>query len=165
MYVFTCKPLTNKCFIQNYLSLNWVPLGTMMHPPLAVKLMNELIFWVRFKTLLSWLWSGFTVIYGKNYAFCHFLQKRYQWTNGWTDRQTDTATYWDARPHLKIINLLKTLVEMRLRKHDHFFTLVVSWCMYMLESICIILQFVLNIQPPTNVFYNDTRILFKTSMI
>ena len=42
----------------------------------------------------------------RNTRFCHFLQKRHRRTNGRTDQRTngrtDTASYRDARTHLKM---------------------------------------------------------------
>ena len=37
----------------------------------------------------------------RNIRFGHFLQKHYERTGGWTDGRTDTASYRDARTHLK----------------------------------------------------------------
>ena len=44
--------------------------------------------------------SGFTIIYGENYAFLLLFTKALR-TNGPTDGWTDTASYRDARRHLK----------------------------------------------------------------
>ena len=50
----------------------------------------------------------------RNMRFCHFLQKRYGRTDGWTDGRTDTASYRDARTHLKILFSLFLLSQARL---------------------------------------------------
>ena len=60
-----------------------------MRPRLEVELTHELLFRAGLKHFRYDFRSGFTMIYGEKYSFCHFLQKRYQWTDGRMDQRTD----------------------------------------------------------------------------
>ena len=73
--------------------------------------------WAGLKHFYSHFRSGFTIIYGKNYAFFLLFTKALLtdrqrdgptdgltdgWTDGWTDGRMDTPSYRDARTHLKM---------------------------------------------------------------
>ena len=70
---------------------NKYPLGTMMRPHLAVELTNERIIWAGLKHFYRDFWSGFTIIYGKNYAFFSLFTKAlptYERPDGFMDGRT-----------------------------------------------------------------------------
>ena len=61
--------------------------------------------WAGLKHFYSHFRSGFTIIYGEKYAFLSLFTKASrtdQRTDGRTDQRTDTASYTDARTHLKM---------------------------------------------------------------
>ena len=68
----------------------------MMRPRLVVELKDEQISWAGLKHFHCEFLSGFTTIYGENYAFLSLFTKALP-----TDGRTDTASYKDARTHLK----------------------------------------------------------------
>ena len=75
--------------------------GTMMRPHPVVELTDEHIFWAGLKHFHWDFWSGFTVVFCEKYAFLSLSTKRLR-TNGPTDQWTDTASYRNARTHLKM---------------------------------------------------------------
>ena len=71
--------------------LNKYPQDTMMYPHLAAELTNKQIIWAGLKHFYCNFGSGFTM--ARNIRFFHFLQKRYGWTDGWTDIVTESMLW------------------------------------------------------------------------
>ena len=71
----------------SYDKINKYPLGTTMHPCLAAELTDGQICWAGLKHIYSHFRSGFTIIYGENYAFLSLFTKALP-----TDRRTDGHT-------------------------------------------------------------------------
>ena len=65
------------------------------------ELFELLCMWAGLKHFYSHFRSGFTIIYGEKYAFLSLFTKTLR-TDKPTDWRTDTASYRDARTHLKI---------------------------------------------------------------
>ena len=59
-------------------------MGTTMRPRLAVKLMDEQMFWAGLKHFHCDFCSGFTIVNGEKYAFLSLFTKALQ-TDGRTD--------------------------------------------------------------------------------
>ena len=85
-----------------------------MRPRLAVELKGEQIFLAGLKHFHSDFGSGFTMIYGENYAFLPHFTKALPTdgpTNGWMDGSTDGRM--DGRTNRWTDGRTQPLIEMR----------------------------------------------------